>query len=404
MLTGCMMDDYQLNLSYILERAGSLFAKNEIVTRNADGSLFRYTYGDYYERTKKLANALKGLGVREGDRVATLCWNHHRHLEAYLAIPSMGAVLHTLNLRLHPADLTYIARHAEDKVVIVDRSLLSLLEQFRAEVPSIRHVIVIPDDGPTPDGYLDYEQIVAEASAEFTPPRLDERSAAAMCYTSGTTGNPKGVMYSHRSTMLHTLGVTMADSLAVGESDAILPVVPMFHANAWGLPYAAVLTGAKMVFPGPNLQPDVLLDLMAREKVTVAAGVPTIWLGILALMDTNPGKWDLASVRTMVIGGSAAPPAMIDGFKKRHNLVVTHAWGMTEMSPIGSLARVKNHMADASHDEKLKVWSTQGFSVPLVEIRHVDDTGKILPWDGETMGELEVRGPWVAASYYNNTE
>jgi fatty-acyl-CoA synthase len=221
----------------------------------------------------------------------------------------MGAVLHTLNLRLHPADLTYIARHAEDKVVIVDRSLLPLLEQFRAEVPSIRHVIVIPDDGPTPEGYLDYEQIVADASANFTPPQLDERSAAAMCYTSGTTGNPKGVMYSHRSTMLHTLGVTMADSLAVGERDAILPVVPMFHANAWGLPYAAVLTGAKMVFPGPNLQPDVLLDLMAREKVTVAAGVPTIWLGILALMDTNPGKWDLASVRTMVIGGSAAPPA-----------------------------------------------------------------------------------------------
>ncbi len=404
MLTGCMMDDYQLNLGYILERAGSLFARNEIVTRNADGSLFRYTYGDYYERTRKLANALQALGVREGDRVATLCWNHHRHLEAYLAIPSMGAVLHTLNLRLHPADLTYIARHAEDKVIIADRSLLPLLEQFRAEVPSVRHVIVIPDDGPTPDGYLDYEQLLAAASADFTPPRLDERSAAAMCYTSGTTGNPKGVMYSHRSTMLHTLAVTMADTLAVGEADAILPVVPMFHANAWGLPYAAVLTGAKMVFPGPNLQPEVLLDLMAREKVTVAAGVPTIWLGILSLLDTNPHKWDLSSVRTMVIGGSAAPPAMIDGFKKRHNLVVTHAWGMTETSPIGSLARVKTHMADAPHEEKLKAWSTQGYSVPLVEIRHVDDDGNILPWDGERMGELEVRGPWVAASYYNNTE
>ena len=404
MLNGCMMDDYQLNLSYVLERAGSLFRRNEIVTRNADGSLFRYTYGDYYRRTKQLSNALKRLGVKQGDRVATLCWNHHRHLEAYLAIPAMGAVLHTLNLRLHPSDLTYIARHAEDSVIIADRSLLPLLEQFRGDVPSLRHVIVIPDDGPTPAGYLDYEQLIAAESDQIEYPRLDEKTAAAMCYTSGTTGNPKGVLYSHRSAMLHSMAVTMTDTLAVGEHDAILPVVPMFHANAWGLPYAAVLTGAKMVFPGPNLQPEVLLDLMSREKVTVAAGVPTIWLGILALLDTNPGKWDLSSVRTMIIGGSAAPPAMIDGFKKRHNLIVTHAWGMTETSPIGSLARVKHHMADAPHEDKLKVWSTQGFSVPFVETRHVDEEGKPLPWDGETMGELQVRGPWVAASYYNNSE
>lgn len=403
-LYGCMMDDYPLTLGYLLERAGTFFPKNEIVTRNGDGSIFRYTYADYCSRTKKLANALKRLGVQPGDRVATLCWNHHRHLESYLAIPSMGAVLHTLNLRLHPNDLRYIANHAEDTVIIADRSLLPVLEQFKNEVKSLRKVIIIPDDGPAPEGYLDYEDLLAAESDEFELPKLDERAAAAMCYTSGTTGNPKGVLYSHRSTMLHTLGVCLADTVGVSENDAILPVVPMFHANAWGLPFAAVFSGSKMVFPGPNLQPDVLLDLMAQEKVTVAAGVPTIWLGILALLDQDPKRWDLSSVRTMVVGGSAAPAAMIDGFKKRHGLTVTHAWGMTETSPVGSLARVKHSLAGLSDAEQLALRATQGYPVPLVEIRHVDDVGNVLPWDGEKMGELEVRGPWVAASYYNNDE
>jgi len=403
MLTGRMMD-YPLTLSYLLERAGTTFPSNEIATRNADGSMFRYTYGDYFRRTKQLANALTRLGVKQGDRVGTLCWNHHRHMEAYLAIPAMGAVLHTLNLRLHPNDLSYISNHAEDSVIIVDRSLLPLLEQFRASVRSLRHVIVVPDDGATPEGYTDYEQLIGNESTEFDYPKLDENAAAAMCYTSGTTGNPKGVLYSHRSTVLHTMAVCMADTLGISERDILLPVVPMFHVNAWGMPFAAALTGARMVFPGSNLQPETLLDLMANERVTLAGGVPTIWLGILALLDANPGKWDLSAVRTMIIGGSAAPPAMIDGFKKRHGLTVTHAWGMTEMSPIGSLARLKDNMLNKSDAEQLRVRSTQGYPVPFVEIRHTADDGSVLPWDGESMGELEVKGPWVAAAYYNSEE
>ena len=403
MLTGRMMD-YPLNLSYLLERAGTMFPSNEIVTRNHDGSMFRYTYGDYYLRTKQLANALTRLGVKQGDRVGTLCWNHHRHMEAYLAIPSMGAVLHTLNLRLHPNDLSYISNHAEDSVIIVDRSLLPLLEQFKGSVRSLRHVIVVPDDGPTPAGYTDYEEFIGHESTEFVYPKLDEHTAAAMCYTSGTTGNPKGVLYSHRSTVLHTMTICMADTLGISERDVLLPVVPMFHVNAWGMPFAAALTGARMVFPGPNLQPETLLDLMANEKVTLAGGVPTIWLGILALLDAHPTKWDLTAVRTMIIGGSAAPPAMIDGFKKRHGLIVTHAWGMTEMSPIGSLARLKDNMLNKSDAEQLRVRSTQGYAVPFVETRHTGEDGSVLPWDGESMGELEVKGPWVASAYYNSDE
>ena len=404
MLKSCMMDDYQLTLPHLLERAGTLFPKNPIISRNPDGSIFRYTYGDYYKRTHQLANALTKLGLEPGARVATLSWNHYRHLEAYFAIPCAGFVLHTLNLRLHPNDLTYITNHAEDQVVIVDRSLLPLFEQFKDSIKSLKKVIVVPDDGPTPDGYTDYEDFIKNESGDFTYPQIDETAAAAMCYTSGTTGNPKGVLYSHRSTVLHTIASCMADTLGVSERDSILAVVPMFHANAWGLPFDAVLTGATMVFPGPNLQPESLLDLMAAEGVTIAAGVPTIWIGILALLDANPGKWDLSKVRTMVIGGSAAPPAMIDGFKKRHNLIVTHAWGMTETNPLGSLARVKRHMDGWSPAEQLAITATQGHAVPFVELRHVDDEGNVLPRDGEKMGELEVRGPWIAASYYNNDE
>ncbi len=404
MVPGHMMDDYPLTLTSVLERAGKVFPKNDIVSRGPDGSIHRYTYGDFYKRVHQLANALTALGLEPGSRIATLSWNHYRHLELYFAIPVAGYVLHTLNLRLHPNDLTYIANHAEDQVVFVDRSLLPLYEQFKGNIKSLKQTVIIADDGPTPDGYTDYEGFIGGASATFDYPEIDERQAAAMCYTSGTTGNPKGVLYSHRSTVLHTMAACMTDTLGVSEKDRILAVVPMFHANAWGLPFAAVLTGATMVFPGPNLQPESLLDLMAAEKVTVAGGVPTIWIGILALLDADPKKWDLSSVRTMVVGGSAAPPSMMDGFKKRHGLVVTHAWGMTETSPIGSLSRTKRHMDGWSDSDKLAVQSTQGFSAPFVEIRCVTDDGKALPWGSETMGELEVRGPWVAASYFNNDE
>ncbi|MBN1207867.1 MAG: long-chain fatty acid--CoA ligase [Myxococcaceae bacterium] len=401
MIAGRMMD-FPLTLTHFLERARTFYNRSEIVSRRPDRSLHRYTYADFYRRACRLAGALRRLGVKPGDRVASLCWNHHQHLELYFAVPAMGAVLHTLNLRLHPNDLGYIARHAEDRVLVVDRSLLPLFEKFEGAVRSIERVIVVPDDGPAPGNRLDYEQLLAAEPDTFDFPALEERTGAMLCYTSGTTGNPKGVLYSHRSIVLHTLACCMADLLGVLEQDAVLPVVPMFHAAAWGLPFDAVATGAKIVLPGPHLDPTSLLELMAQEKVTIAGGVPTIWLGILALLDQEPKRWDLRAIRSMVIGGSAAPPALIDGFQKRHGLTVTHAWGMTEMNPVGTLARLMRHHADAEDATKLAVRASQGFPVPFVEQRHVSDTGQVLPWDGETMGELEVRGPWVASSYYGD--
>lgn len=403
MLAGRMMD-FPLTLTHFLERARTFFGRSEIITRRPDKTLVRSTYADFYRRTCQLAHALVRLGVKPGDRVATLCWNHQQHLEAYFGVPAIGAVVHTLNLRLHPNELGYIANHAEDKIVIVDRSLLPLWKKFADQVRSVEHVIIVPDL-PAPEGdtssELDYEKLLAAEKDEYDFPKLDEDSAAMICYTSGTTGNPKGVVYSHRSTTLHTLVSCMADTLGVREGDTLLPVVPMFHAAAWGLPFSAVAAGTKIVFPGPHLDPASLLDLMHGERVTIAAGVPTIWLGILQLLDQNPGKWDLQSVRAMVIGGAAAPPAMIDGFKQRHNLEVTHAWGMTETNPLGTLARVKTGLSGKSSSETLSIRASQGYAVPFVEQRHVSEEGRILPWDGETMGELEVRGPWVASSYFS---
>jgi fatty-acyl-CoA synthase len=401
MLAGRMMD-FPLTLTHFLERARTLHASSEIVSRRPDRSLHRYSYADFHRRVSRLAHALTRLGVKPGDRIASLCWNHHQHLELYFAVPAMGAVIHTLNLRLHPNDLGYIAHHAGDRILVVDRSLLPLFEKFQAAVPSIEHVIVVPDDGPAPSGRLDYEQLLAPEPDTFGFPTLEERAGAMLCYTSGTTGNPKGVLYSHRSLVLHTLASCMGDVLGVCESDVVLPVVPMFHAAAWGLPFDAVATGAKIVMPGPHLDPPSLLDLMAQERVTLAGGVPTIWLGILALLDKEPKRWDLSAMRSMIIGGSAAPPALIDGFLKRHGLQVTHAWGMSEMNPLGTVARLKRHHAGADEAAKLALRASQGYPVPFVEQRHVSDTGQVLPWDGRTMGELEVRGPWVASSYFGD--
>ena len=291
-LAGQMMD-FPLTLTHLLDRAKTLFGRTEIVSRAPDRSLHRYTYADLYRRTSQLAGALARLGVRPGDRVASLSWNHHRHLELYFGVPCSGAVLHTLNLRLHPTEIAYIAQHAEDRVVFVDRSLLPLFNQVAEHVRSFERVIVI-DDGAAhalPGNALDYEELLAREETSFDFPVLDERSAAMICYTSGTTGNPKGVVFSHRSTVLHTLVQCMADTAAISEHDTVLPVVPMFHANAWGLPYAAICVGSKLVFPGPHLDPTNLLDLMATEKVTIAGGVPTIWLGILALLDQEPKRW-----------------------------------------------------------------------------------------------------------------
>ncbi len=403
MLEGLMMDT-PLALGQFAERVRTFFPKREIVSRQPDGSLQRTTYADWYRRTCKLAGALTRLGVQPGDRVGSLCWNHARHLELYFAVPGIGAVLHTLNLRLHASELAYIASHAGDRVIVVDRSLYGLLGEFRNELPKLEKVIVVADDGPTPSGELDYEEWLKGEPDAFEWPRIDERAAAMMCYTSGTTGRPKGVLYSHRSTALHTLALCMVDTKGVSERDVILPAVPMFHANAWGLPFAAVCTGAKLVFPGPNLQPEAMLDLMAKERVTFSAGVPTIWLGALALLDDAPKRWDLSAMRALAIGGSAAPPALIDGLQRRHGIHVIHAWGMTETNPLATVSRMKQHLEGRSTEEDLATRAKQGYAVPLIEQRHVDDTGHVLPWDGSTMGELEVRGPWVARAYYENSE
>lgn len=410
------MMDFPLTISHFLGRARALFADVEIVSRQPDKTCQRETYGEMVERCERLARALARLGVKAGDPVATLGWNHRQHLECYLGIPSMGAVVHTLNIRLHPDEIAYIANHAKDVAIVVDASLLPLFEKFRAKLTTVRHVIVVREAGdvtPLDPSFLDYETLLrAEtvspvlggfAFAEDAPfPLLDERAAAMICYTSGTTGNPKGVVYSHRSTVLHALAISLKDAVGIASDDVVLPVVPMFHAAAWGTPFASVSSGAKLVFPGPHLDPTSLLDLMEQEKVTVAAGVPTIWLGILQLLDQHPGRWNLSSVRTMLIGGAAAPPSLIEGFEKRHGLVVTHAWGMTETNPLGTLARVKPSVVKRGPEAVLAARASQGIPVPFVELRHVDDQGKPLPWDGVAMGELEVRGPWVASSYFGD--
>ncbi len=402
-MLGRMMHE-PLLVTHFLERARTIHPKSRIVSQRPDKRLQRESYAQFAARAAQLAHALTALGVRRGDRVATLCWNHQEHLEAYFAVPAMGAVLHTLNLRLHANDLAYIARHAEDSVVIVDRSLLPLYTQFAPQVPSIRHVVVVADDGPVDpaDGRAEYEALLAAHPTEFDWPRLDEHAAAMLCYTSGTTGNPKGVLYSHRSTVLHSLVSATGDTLGVCHRDVVLPVVPMFHAAAWGLPYTAVAVGADLVFPGPHLDPPSVCALMEQERVTLAAGVPTVWLGLLALLEREPGKHDLSAVRTTVIGGSAAPPAMIEGFAARHGIRITHAWGMTELNPLGTVARTKRHLDTLAPAERMRFEASQGFPALFVDIRHVDDDGKVLAWDGATMGELEVRGPWVAASYFGD--
>ena len=402
-LDGRMMD-FPLTLTHFVRRAKEHFPKAEVVSRRADGSIRRTTYGGMLDRASQLGNALTRLGVKSGARVATLAWNHDRHFEVYCAVPTMGAVLHTLNLRLTADDLAYIAGHAEDSIVFADESLLPLLQQFLPRVPSITKVVVFRDGAttPLPPGFVDYEELLAPEPANFAwPEELDERSAAIVCYTSGTTGRPKGVVFTHRSTVLHSFALCTTDVVGLGQADTALPVVPMFHANAWGLPYACLSAGAKLVFPGPQLDAKSLLGLMAEERVTLAAGVPTIWLGILHLLDQAPKAYDLSAIRTMLIGGSAAPPAMIDGFQKRHGLAVTHAWGMTEMNPLGTVATVKRHLAGG---DTLGVRASQGYPTIFVESRHADDTGRILPWDGHSMGELQVRGPWVASSYFRDED
>lgn len=402
MLNGLIMD-YELTVNTILHRAEMLFGHKEVVSRLADRSMHRYTQAEMVARAKRLALALKRLGVGVGDRVATLGWNHYQHLEAYFGIPACGGVLHTLNPRLHANDLTYIMNHAEDRVVLVDEVLLPVFETFRSTVKPA-HVVVMGARNRPPADMLDYEEILAgEEAGAFTAPKLDERQAAAMCYTSGTTGQPKGVLYSHRAVALHSMAGAMVDTLGLREADVVLPVVPMFHANAWGTPYTCGLVGCKQVFPGPHLDAASLLELFQNERVTLTAGVPTVWLAILQALDKEPKKYDLSRLRSLVVGGSAAPLSMIQGFQERHGLSVLHAWGMTELCPMGTLANLPCNMADAPAAEKYAYRGRQGTPAPYIEIRARGANG-LVPWDGESVGELEVRGPWVASAYYNCPE
>ncbi len=395
-----LMMDFPLTLSHLFDRAGRYFAKTELVSRRPDKSIHRSTWGEFHKRAQKLANALQRLGVRPGDRVATLGWNHARHLEAYFGIPLMGGVLHTLNPRLSGADLAYVVNHAQDRVLLVDDVLLPVWERFKNEV-KVEKVIVWGHGAAAPAGLLDYEELIEPELPSFTRVVTDEKDAAGICYTSGTTGRPKGVVYSHRALVLHSLAAALPDSLGLSQQDVVLPVVPMFHVNAWGIPFTAAMVGCKLVFPGPHLDANSVLQLMQDEKVTCAAGVPTVWLAILDALDKEPQRWEVKSLRQMVVGGSAAPQAMIEGLQKRHGLSVLHAWGMTEMTPIGTVCRLKPRMKALPEGEQFRIRATQGVAVPLVEVRAVAESGEV-PWDGKSMGELHVRGPFIAKSYFGN--
>jgi fatty-acyl-CoA synthase len=390
--------NYQLTVPAILRRTATYFGSRPIVSRRPDGSLHRTTYRECLQRARRLAAGLKALGVRPGDRVATLCWNHDRHLEAYFAVPLLGAVLHTLNLRLHPDELAYIARHAEDRVLLVDESLLPLLEQFRDRA-GFRQVIAL-GDGQIRAGILDYERLLAES--EELPglaAEPDEGAAAAMCYTSGTTGRPKAVVYSHRALVLHSMATALPDSLGLREADVVLAVIPMFHANAWGLPFTAALVGAGLVLPGERPDATVVLQLCESEGVTFSAGVPTVWLDVLAELDARPGKYDLSRLRTLAIGGAAAPESLIRGLEGRHGITAVTSWGMTELAPVGTLGHLTVECESLEPTLRHAIRMKPGLPGALLELRLRNDAGEV-PWDGVSMGELEVRGAYVASAYY----
>jgi len=376
------MQDYPLLVRHIAERAETVFPDREVVSRTKD-AVERSTYAQLVERARRIASSLERLGVKRGDRVATFGWNSARHLELYLAVPSMGAVLHTLNIRLFEEDLRYVVGHAEDKVIFLDASLAGVMPKFEA----VEHEVLMPDSDGDRDGSLDYEQLVSDGDPGFEFPDLDEGTAAAMCYTSGTTGRPKGVVYSHRSTVLHSMGAGHADAMGIRQRDRVMPVVPMFHANAWGIPYTATMSGAALIFPGPRMTPEDIAGLIADERVTMTAGVPTIWQGILQL-DGTP---DLSSVREIMCGGSAVPESLIRAYDERFGIPILQGWGMTETSPLASASRVPAEV-QLSDDERYKVRACQGRVLPLVDYRIDEDSG----------GELQVRGPWIAAAYYND--
>ena len=394
------MPDFPLTEQHFLWRSTTLFPGKEIVTRRETGR-HRYTYADFGRRVAQLAHALKELGVQPGDRVGTLAWNNYRHLELYFAVPCSGAVLHTLNPRLFPEHLEFVINDADDKVIFVDASILPALERVSANLKGVKHFVVM-SDGPSPNGKLtplaSYEELIAGRATTYPWPDLDERDAAAMCYTSGTTGKPKGVIYSHRSSVLHSYGIAIGGGIGLAESDSILPVVPMFHANAWGLAYGATMLGSKLVFPDRFLDPVSLIDLFREEGVTFTAGVPTVWIALLQHLDKTGINLD--GLR-MFVGGSALSAGLYDGLT-RHGIDMNQGWGMTETSPVAAVASIKSAMQD--RDPKA-VRLKQGFPIAGVEMRLANvETGAPVPWDGKSVGEIQVRGPWVTGSYFRGVD
>ncbi len=394
------MMDYPLTLAHLLERAGRYFPRTEIISRLPDRSLHRFAYSDFYRRSRALAVSLTRAGMRKGDRVATLMWNHYAHLEAYFGIPVAGGVVHTLNLRLHPDDIAYIANDAEDRFLIVDDVLLPLLDQFKDRI-HLERVFVVPLTGkPVPAGYENYEELLKTGDGPFDYPGLNENDPGAMCYTSGTTGRPPGVVYSHRSMVLHSLCTIAPDTFGIAQHEVVMPVVPMFHVLSWGIPHATAMVGAKLVLPGPHLDAQSLVDLCESEQVTLTTGVPTLWLGVLQLLDRKEREYKLAPGLRILVGGSAAPEAMIRGFDK-HGVTVIHAWGMTETSPIATVSRLKPHLRNLPEDQRYAVRARTGCAIPFVDLRVIGDDDREVAADGKAMGEIQVRGPFVTGSYHN---
>jgi acyl-CoA synthetase (AMP-forming)/AMP-acid ligase II len=398
-MRGLIMDQPQL-ISNLLIHADFVSGDREIVTRTIEGPIHRYTYRDAHRRARQLANALQSLDVKLGDRIGTLAWNTYRHFEIYYAVSGIGAVTHTLNPRLHPTQMTYIINHAEDAYIFVDLNLVGLLEAIEGELSKLRGVVIMTDRAHMPETSLQnalcYEELVNGHSDDLEWPVFDENTASSLCYTSGTTGNPKGALYSHRSTMIHAYASALPDALHMGEREVILPVVPMFHVNAWGIPYGATMVGAKLVFPGAMLDGKSVHELLLAEDVTMTAGVPTVWLNLLNHWRETGTR--VPSLKRVIIGGSACPESMIRAFQEEFGAEVRHAWGMTEMSPLGSVAIPKPRISDDA--ETMRKQIKQGRPIYGVEMRIVDDAGKSLPHDGKAFGELQVRGPWITSGYF----
>ncbi|WP_186668196.1 long-chain fatty acid--CoA ligase [Sporosarcina sp. BP05] len=393
-----------LLLSSFIKRAEQYFPNKLIISRTGEDSIHRIPYREFAKRTRKLADALTKLGMKHGTKVGTFAWNHHRHLEAYFGVPGTGAILHMVNIRLSPEHIAYVINHAGDEILLVDDNLFPHLEKLAPYLKTVKHYIIMGDSTEIPETSLEnvysYEALLAAASEDFVfPEDLDENTPAGMCYTSATTGNPKGVMYTHRGLVLHSYALGLADAMGLSERDVILPVVPMFHVNAWGMPFAAVFFGTTQVLPGPGLNPKLLLDLIEQEKVTITAGVPTIWLAVLKEQEQNPR--DLSSLRAVVSGGSASPKGLIRAFEEKLGVPFIVGYGMTETSPLVSLSVYSSGMNDLTMDEKIDVRALQGLPMPGLEVRIVNENGDA-PWGGKTMGELAIRGPWIASEYYND--